>query len=68
MGKDTTTESEQSLNENSSRRRMFAKYCWNNRHKHAPSGKTWREVFNQKEGVDLDMYVMQIRSEGPDTK
>jgi hypothetical protein len=47
---------------------MFAKYCWNNRHKYAPSGKTWREVFNQKEGVDLDMYVMQIRSEGPDTK
>ena len=39
------------------RRYWFARWCHRNRYIHAPSGNTWKEVFNLKEGVSLDDYI-----------
>ena len=40
-----------------SRRYWFARWCYKNRDKHAPSGHTWLERFNQMEGVSLESYI-----------
>ena len=40
------------------RRYWFARWCYRNRRKHAPSGNTWEEVFKLKEGVDLRDYII----------
>ncbi len=39
------------------RRYWFARWCYRNRNKIAPSGNTWEEVFKLKEGVSLDEYI-----------
>jgi len=43
------------------RRRLFAKYCWANSSKAAPSGLTWAEVFKKVEGMSLGQYAEQIK-------
>lgn len=37
----------------------FARYCWINRVKFAPSGRTWAEVFEKKSGINLYEYKEQ---------
>ena len=39
------------------RRYWFARWCYRNRNKIAPSGNTWEEVFKLKEGVTLLDYI-----------
>ena len=39
-------------------RYWFARWCYRNRRKHAPSGNTWEEVFKLREGVDLRDYII----------
>ena len=39
------------------RRLHFARFCWVRRNKLAPSGKTWSQVFANKEGLTLDQYA-----------
>ena len=34
----------------------FARFCWRNQHKRAPSGKLWRDVFQDKSGMTLYQY------------
>lgn len=42
------------------RRLHFARFCWVNRRKMAPSGKgTWGDIFYQKEGLTLDEFKLQ---------
>ena len=37
----------------------FARFCWRNQHKRAPSGKLWRDVFTDKSGLTLHQYKEQ---------
>jgi len=39
------------------RRYWFARWCHRNRHKYAPSGNTWEEIFKLKEGITLLDYI-----------
>ena len=39
------------------RRYWFARWCYDNKNKYAPSGYTWEEVFKLKEGISLDEYI-----------
>ena len=39
------------------RRYHFARFCWIRRHKIAPSGLTWGEVFGKNEGISLHKYA-----------
>ena len=41
------------------RRLWFARKCWVDRHKMAPSGITWGEVFAKKEGMTLDEFKLK---------
>jgi len=34
----------------------FARFCWINQTKKAPSGKLWRDVFTEKSGMTLYQY------------
>jgi hypothetical protein len=34
----------------------FARFCWKRRHQLSPSGKTWGQVFESKEGLTLDQF------------
>ena len=40
------------------RRLCFARFCWRHRHDHAPSGRTWAEVFKRLEGMTLEEYKL----------
>ena len=42
------------------RRYHFARFCWIRRHKIAPSGLTWGEVFGKNEGISLHKYARSI--------
>lgn len=37
----------------------FARFCWLNKFKTAPSGKIWRDVFYEKHGMHLDIYAKE---------
>jgi hypothetical protein len=39
----------------------FARYCWINRQKKAPSGEKWGKVFEQKWGMTLKEYERLIK-------
>jgi len=39
------------------RRYWFARWCYRNRHKIAPSGIPWDGVFKQREGIPLVEYI-----------
>ncbi len=41
----------------------FARYCWKRRHQLAPSGKTWGQVFENKEGLTLDQFKINKEQE-----
>lgn len=42
------------------RRFYFAKFCAERRYQAAPSGKTWGEVFKDKEGLTLDQFKEKV--------
>lgn len=44
------------------RRFFFAQWCAPRRWEKAPSGKTWDQVFTQKEGMTLDQFREQVRA------
>lgn len=44
----------------SMRRFYFAKFCAAHRYQSAPSGKTWGEVFKDKEGLTLDQFKEKV--------
>jgi len=44
------------------RRLHFARFCWLNKYRVAPSGKIWRDVFFEKEGILLDVYAKQRKA------
>ena len=43
------------------RRFFFAQWVAPRRWQRAPSGKTWDEVFTQKEGMTLEQFREQVR-------
>ena len=45
------------------RRLCFARHCWRLRHRLAPSGRTWAEVFARNEGLTLEEYAALKRKE-----
>lgn len=48
--------------EQSMRRYHFAKFCWDHRTEVAPSGDTWRVVFERKEGLTLDEFRKKVEA------
>ncbi len=46
------------------RRLFFARFCWLNMYKVAPSGKIWKHVFFEKEGIHLDTYAANRIKDG----
>ena len=45
------------------RQLYFARFCWKRRHQLAPSGKTWGQVFESKEGLTLDQFKLNKEQE-----
>ena len=41
------------------RQLFFARFCWLNKNKTAPSGLTWAQVFEKKEGITLREYEVK---------
>ena len=41
------------------RKLWFARFCWVNRYRKAPSGITWAERFEKNEGVNLYEYARE---------
>jgi len=46
------------------RRLHFARFCWLHMYERAPSGKIWKQVFFEKEGINLDTYAANRIKEG----
>ena len=47
--------------EQSMRRLAWAKELWPKKHQAAPSGKTWGQVFLEKEGLSLEAFREKVR-------